>query len=139
MIFIDRYREENGRIIGPPQWWFDDAERQTALAIVDVDPPEQYLGFDPQGQIYALDDDPFGEDTIRLCHLKRRRLRLRRQRVMREVVDLLEVARLAEDTGNMRVARRIRRCIRTNYAHDSAPHAAVARAVVGDPDAFGVG
>ena len=100
------------------------------------DEPSWYIRFDPQGNIEAIDDDPFGAETIRICHLWRYRLTRRRAKVIARMVELLELRADAQTSGNVVVVRRVDELIARQIAPD-AEHAGVSRAVLDDPAAFG--
>lgn len=102
----------------------------------NVDDPELYFEYDLQGQISAIDDDPFAEETIRICHLTRRRLRKRRSIVVRRMVRIVRSLERARSLGDPGLVQELDDLL-TESTADSAHYAAVARAVVRDPVAFG--
>lgn len=104
----------------------------------NVDDPSLYLTFDPQGNVVAIDDDPFATATIAICHLRRKRLRDARARVVLRVAKLIENIGKAEAAGELHAAAAMRAMLEDDYCADACEYAAVARAVRDDPTAFGV-
>lgn len=101
------------------------------------DDPEDYIGFDLTGQAFSLDDNPYGETTINVFNLKRRRLRDLRRAKVQSTVIILKLARKHEKDGNAAIAHDIRALLDNEQA-DAAQFAAVVRCIIRDPEAFGV-
>jgi hypothetical protein len=102
------------------------------------DPPESYLGFDFRGEIFALDDNVVGKATIDICHLKRKRLRAARLKVIRATIELMKLMRDLTAKGNDRAARAMQKWADQHLAADSCYYAAAAREVMNHPEAFGL-
>jgi hypothetical protein len=101
------------------------------------DDPAEYLGFDPTGQVFSINADPYGAETIRVFNLTRRRLRDRRRERIQELVAIMKFVRKYEHEGNEPVANDFRSFI-DGLADDSSEFAAVTRHIVRDPEAFNV-
>jgi len=116
-----------------------DVRRESTLLIDPCyDNPEDYLGYDINGQIFAIDKNPYGAKTIEICHLKRRRLRNARKKKLIAAVDLIKTIRKFRGEGNTAAARAFENFMRKHLVADTCKYAAVARAVRRDPEAFGV-
>lgn len=142
--------QQNDRAAGKADQFPIDDERHRAMSPADdiarelpylLDPcddePQLYLTFDIQGNVRAI-DDVFGETTIKICHLDRYRLSLARAKVIEDVVELLRTRELALRAGTRAAAivDSMDRILEAACA-STATHAAVARAVRDDPEAFG--
>jgi uncharacterized protein (TIGR02646 family) len=98
--------------------------------------PEHYLTYDVQGQIRARDEhDGRATETIRICHLRRRRLRDDRARIIIHMSKLVQNLALAREVGNSLAEQMVQEWINT-YTADDAIYAGAARAVQSDPQAF---
>ncbi|MBW8038368.1 MAG: hypothetical protein FVQ85_00015 [Planctomycetes bacterium] len=88
---------EATRAMGP-----DDDIYEEATLLIDpcYDDPEWYMAYDPQGQVLALEDNPYGEKTIEVFHLKRRKLRDARKVIMDFTIHFLEKIKEAKSQGN---------------------------------------
>jgi uncharacterized protein (TIGR02646 family) len=141
--------QQNDRAAGKADQFPLDDERHRAMSPTDdiarelpyvLDPcddePQLYLTFDIQGNVLAIDDDVFGETTIDVCHLDRYRLSLARAKVIETVVEMLGARELAARAGWAEAVDSMDRMLEAACA-STAPHAAVARAVRNDPEAFG--
>lgn len=65
----------------------DDIDREHTLLIDPTyDDPAWYLGFDPKGNIFALDENQYGDKTIEVFNLKRRSL-VRARRILLNNLD----------------------------------------------------
>lgn len=102
------------------------------------DHPEDHLRYAMGGQIVAVAGDLKGEVSIKVFHLARRRLRVARQDVIAAAVSSLKLIRKYESEGRMEVAADFRRLLETFLLADRCQYAGAARAVVRDPEAFGV-
>ena len=62
-----------------------------------LDDPEDYLGYDPKGHVFSLEDpngtkaDDIGRNTIKVLFLDRKRLRVRREETIQIVTVLTKV------------------------------------------------
>jgi uncharacterized protein (TIGR02646 family) len=101
-----------------------------------ADDPESHFAFDSQGQILARDPaDVRARETIRICNLKRRRLRDERAKVLVRVVHMVRVLDLATGSGQLAIVPALQALLGAEV-QDSAQYAAVARTVQRDPAAF---
>ena len=108
----------------------DDVYAEHTLLIDPCfDEPEDYLGYDPTGQIFSLSENPYGNKTIEVLGLKRRRLRDRRLDKIRIVTEC--VRRTGSNPG-------LRKALLDMFAGAESCHAGVARYVVKRPSEFGV-
>jgi len=102
----------------------------------DHDPPENHLRYDIQGHIRPSNEhDLRATETIRICHLKRRRLRVARAKTINRVSKMMGFLRLAREKGNSLAEESMLDLISDCVAPD-ALYAGAARAVQRDPDAF---
>lgn len=88
--------------------------------------PIDHLDFSDIGQIEALNDSPRGRATIETCGLDRETLRSARAQIVTQVRTWMDVIDLAGTTEQREVALRGLR----DLAHDGAPFAGAARAVI---------
>ncbi len=117
----------------------NDIKQETPLLIDPcIDNPEEYLGYDIHGQVFALDDSLRGQATIDICHLRQRRLRDRRIKMINAVVDFMQMIRDLEARGDNIDADKLRDLVRLHFLNDSCEFAGASRAVINDPDAFGI-
>ncbi len=101
------------------------------------DDPEYYLGFYPSGGVFSLDDNQYGESTIKVFNLKRRRLRdLRLEKVI-TAVSILKFIRKYEEVGNDAAVSDFRSLLDEERS-DSSQFAAVARYIDRNPEAFNI-
>ena len=127
--------DERTRAMLPSQ----SLRRETTLLIDPCyDDPENYFSYDIEGQIYALDVNPYGTKTIEICHLNRSRLKSARKERLDVAVDIIKSIQKFVRSGNVAAARAFERLFRRRLMADGCPYAAVARAVRRDPEAFGV-
>jgi hypothetical protein len=101
------------------------------------DQPEKYIGFDPIGQVFSLNANPYGEATIQVFNLRRRRLRALRHERVTLTVTILKLVRKYEEESKKAVANDFRSLI-DQLADGSWEFAAVTRYIVRDPEAFNV-
>ncbi len=80
--------DEDTRAMSPDD---DIYAEHTLLIDPCYDDPESYLMYDPFGQVFPLKDDPYGERTIDVLHLERRRLRDPRRKTVQEVILRLKL------------------------------------------------
>jgi len=110
-------------------------ERPYLLNPCDVD-PEKHFTYDIQGQIHPINEtDRYAKETIRICHLTRRRLRDARARVIIHVGKIMHNIRLAREAGN-ELAEDLMKQILGYYIAPDAVYAGTARVVKRDPDSF---
>ena len=103
-----------------------------------LDNPERHLTYDVQGQIHPIDEnDRHATETIRICHLRRRRLRDDRARIVIRVRKVMKNLRLAQEKRNELAESMMEDMIMMCVAPD-ALYSGAARAVHRDPDAFNV-
>lgn len=101
-----------------------------------VDEPEDHLTYDIQGQIHSIEENDLrATETIRICHLRRRRLRDDRARTVMWVSKAMRNLRLAREAGETMAEQFMEEMIADCVAAD-ALYAGAARAVKRDPDAF---
>lgn len=112
-------------------------DEHTLLIDPCYDDPEEYLGFDLFGQVFSLEDNPYGNSTIKVFNLARRRLKDWRRVKVRSVIDILKLARKYEQEGEDAIASDIRALLDDDKS-DSAQFAAVARYIDRNPEAFNI-
>lgn len=101
------------------------------------DNPEWYLGYNPKGEIFALDDNPFGDKSIEVYNLKRRRLVTRRKKIMKSTIRALRFIKILRKNKLVnREALGEAREVLLELISDEAEHAGVARYVKNNPDIF---
>lgn len=116
----------------------DDVQAERRLLIDPcLDNPEEYLGYDPLGQVFALNENPtekaIGETTIEVFHLARRRLRdLRRERIAL-VTKIMELMAIPDSTAGSELGALLASMQANEYGH-----AGVARYVSRRPAEFGL-
>ena len=98
------------------------------------DDPERYLGYDPVGQIFSIDDDLRGERTISVFALSRRRLRVRRREVIWQTLSILKLVDLAEQSGDSASADLARTMLEA--LKERGEHGAVSRFVERNESGF---
>ncbi len=119
----------------------DDLGRERPLLLTpctaDVD-PEQHFRYDVRGVVHPLNpEDVPARATIRICHLRRRRLRDERARVIQTTLQLgriLEGMLAKLGPGDSDVVEL--QLLLDEKVRDDAPHAGAARYVLRDPGAF---
>ncbi len=127
--------DENNRAMSPAH----DLTLETPLLLYPcLDKPEKHLTYDVQGQIHPIDEkDRHATETIRICHLRRRRLRDDRARIVIRVRKVIKNLGLAQEKRN-KLAESMMNEMITDYIAPNAVYAGAARAVQRDPDAFNV-
>ncbi len=98
--------------------------------------PERHLTFGINGEILGLDD--YGEATIGICFLSRRRLKVRRKEKVKESVDIINLLRDLQVARQKAIARKYEQVMKKHLLADNCVFAGVTRAVVANPDAFGL-
>jgi uncharacterized protein (TIGR02646 family) len=104
------------------------------------DEPSEYLRYGPDGDIHAVSNytkGVFGSETIRICHLKRSRLVRARREKIRRMAKLLKVRATARAAGYPNIVVAIEVLLDDELASES-PFSGLARAILDDPEAFGV-
>lgn len=94
------------------------------------------MKFDIRANVAPVDDDIFGATTIDICHLQRYRLIKSRETILATVVEYLRCRAAAAQRGNAAIVRWVDTRLEAACS-PAAPHAAVARAVCNDPEAYG--
>lgn len=127
--------DEATRAMGPA----DDLKQEKRLLLDPCeDHPEEHLRFGVDGQVLAVTGSNKGKISIKVYHLGRRRLRDQRRSRLRMVVDLLKEIRKLEAEENHAAVQDLNEFVDKWFLAASNEYAAVARAVVADPIAFGV-
>ena len=100
------------------------------------DDPEKHFTYDIHGQIHpAESNDGFAEETIRICHLRRRRLRDDRARTILRVCKLIRTIQVARDSNNKEIEKELNLLL-DDFTAPFSVYAGAARAVKRDPEAF---
>ncbi len=117
----------------------DDLKHEARLLLDPCeDQPEDHLRYMVDGQIVAVSGDRTGEVSIQVFNLARPPLRDARREVIAAAVFDLKLIRKYEAEGQMDAAADFRLHLETFLLADRCQYAGAARAVVRDPDAFGV-
>lgn len=125
--------DESTRAIGPS----DDLHVEHTLLIDPCfDDPEDYLGYDPTGQIFSL-NDPYGEKTIDVLHLDRSLLKDLRLVTIKAVTLVVKLISSDLATTNPNAAKDLKAHLKEMQAGESE-HAGVARYVAKRASEFGV-
>jgi len=124
--------DETSRAMGP----HNDHHAETRLLIDPCfDDPEEYLGYDPYGQIFSV-KNPLGIKTIEVFHLYRRPLNKFRRQMIEAVTVVMKIIDSAVGASNG-VADDLNAFLEKMKA-GGLPHAGVARYVANHPTQFGV-
>ena len=99
-------------------------DEHTLLIDPTYDDPNWYLGFDPKGDIFALNENQYGEKTIKVFNLKRRRLKTARQNHLKMINESLEVIDEFVLDNNKQKAKR---AFLQVQAQDDKPYAGMVR------------
>ncbi len=115
----------------------DDVHAEHTLLVDPCsDDPEEYLGYDPTGQIFSLNDNPEGEKTINIFHLFRRRLKVCRRKTVKTVTTVMKlIAKFAIEKPS--VAEDLNALLESMQAGESQ-YAGVTRYVAKHPAEFGI-
>lgn len=115
----------------------DDLSKERPLLLDPCgDEPENHFTYDIHGQVHPLSpDDRIAEETIRICHLRRRRLRDDRVRIIIIVCKLMRNIQLAREVEESEVMKGLF-SILDEYTVPSSPYAGAARSVKKNPEAF---
>jgi uncharacterized protein (TIGR02646 family) len=123
--------DENTRAMGPS----DDVHAEHTLLIDPCfDDPEEYLAYDPTGQIFALRDNPCGKKTIEVFALVRRRLKVRRREVMAAAIGMMRLIASAKEAD---LAVKLTALLEQMQA-DTAEYAGMVRYVAAHTAEFGI-
>lgn len=126
--------DESTRAMGPS----DDVHAERTLLIDPcLDDPEHYLGYDPTGQIFSLNNNAKGEKTIDVFHLFRRRLKVFRRETMEMVTGVMKLIANVAIGANSGAAEDLKAFLDDMQAGKSQ-HAGVARYVAKHPAELGV-
>lgn len=129
--------DESGRAMSPEV----DLGRERPLLLAPCSPdidPERHFRYDVRGEIHPrFPKDVQAQATIRICHLRRRRLRDDRALVIQTTVRLGQVlkrlrAKLGPNDSNTVELQQLL----NEQVRDDAPYAGAARYVLSDPGAF---
>ena len=124
---------EDSRAMSPT----DNVGDETRLLIDPCsDNPEDRLGYDITGQVFAIDGNRVGKTTIDVFHLSRRRLKDARLMILRSVLELLKLISSAECSAATR--RMLQAYLDNRLKADESAYAAVARYVESHSADFGV-
>jgi uncharacterized protein (TIGR02646 family) len=100
------------------------------------DDPEKHFTYDIKGNILPVDtNDRFATETIRICHLDRRRLNDARSTIIIRARELMKRIKLAESSDNNLAVTLLRETFEDMKAPKEVYIGAI-RAVERDPDAF---
>lgn len=116
----------------------DEEASLSAEARLLIDPcqdePEDYLGYEPTGRIFAIGDAPMGKRSVAVFALFRKALVDERRIVWDDAVRLLRAIRCAERAGVADVAEFLREEFR--HRSEQGPYAGVVRFVEKNRDVF---
>ncbi len=125
--------DESERAMSPDA----DLDRERPLLLAPDAPgvdPEERFRYDVHGQIHPRDpEDAQADQTILICNLQRRRLRLERARIIKRISRLYH--RLAEHRLDDRSTVELQEQL-DEWIRDDALYAGAARDVLRDPGAF---
>lgn len=109
--------------------------RDESTLLIDPcwDTPSWYLGFDPRGGIFALRQggvaNPYGETTISVFNLRRRRLRKAREKTLAILTECIRLARSFQAAGRNEDASKMFQLIERTCLDDKCTYAGAARFV----------
>ena len=137
--------DENTRIFLPRQdatsgsKLIDHARSERTLLIDPCwDTPSWYISYGPTGRIFAIGDHQYGNATIKVFNMKRRRLQRRRQLKVKECVGYLDIVQTLEKKGRPEEAATMKSHYMAYLAGRDCLHSAVAVAVYSEPKRFGL-
>ncbi len=131
----DQFPIEGTRAMSPE----DDLFKEQALLLDPCsDNPGHHLDFDANGQIKPQNGSKKGKTTIEVCNLKRRRLSDARKQIIGDTVAWLERIQMLEAKGDAKIVREAKNRMKIALLANYREYAAVARAVINDPVAFGI-
>jgi uncharacterized protein (TIGR02646 family) len=127
--------DEGERAMSP----HDDLDREKPLLLDPCrDNPDRVLSYNLLGEIIATGDHPRAKATIAIFHLDRRRLRDLRGNVVAEVVGALAILGFRRGEISDEARAEFLSWLQRHHLNDSCEYAAVARAILRDPVAFGL-
>jgi len=129
--------DETTRVMAPPRNKAAIYREHTLLIDPCYDEPEDYLTFGVDGQPASVDRNPYGESTITVLNLRRKRLRNRRLKLIKLVCRMMEEVRSHESAGRAQEAACWKEALEV-LSSDDQEYAGVVRAIIRDPDAFGL-
>ncbi|MCP4369397.1 MAG: TIGR02646 family protein [Deltaproteobacteria bacterium] len=127
--------DETTRAMSPQD---DTNQEQVLLLDPCSDDPEEHLCFDLKGQIIRVNNSRKSAVSIEVFSLWQRRLCDFRREKVEEVVGLLSLKNKCENEDKMEVVQHLNNHLERFLLADNCQYAAVARAVVNDPDVFGL-
>jgi uncharacterized protein (TIGR02646 family) len=116
----------------------DDLSKENPLLLSPCDDdPEKHFTYDIHGQISPIEDNDLrAKETIRVCNLRRRRLRDDRARTIIRVCKLIKTIALAREANNREVEAELNSLLE-DFTGPSSIYAGAARTVKRNPLAFG--
>lgn len=102
-----------------------------------IDDPRTEFQFNPKGKIIEKNQSRRLIATIKICHLQRRRLRVKRQGIIDRTVEFIKTIRMAQQEKPSLVPT-LENLMRQNVLEDICYFAAVARYVNQHPERFGL-
>lgn len=77
----------------------DIYQEHTLLIDPCYDDPKWYFFYDTEGQVFSLKENPYGQKSIEVFNLNRRRLCKRRRKKVKRVIRMIELIREWEASG----------------------------------------
>lgn len=125
--------DEDKRAMSPK----DDITHEDPLILDPCnDNPEERINYLVGGDITGIDDH--GETTVRICHLKRRRLCKARWKKIKSVINWLKLIQDLKKKGKNSKIPVIEILVKSEYLDDECEFAGAARFVAKHPDLFGM-
>jgi len=116
----------------------DLALERPLLLDPSADDPEAAFSYTALGEIEPALGNLRAQESIRVFHLSRRRLRDQRKEQIDTLIVVLKIIRHLRQTGDPAKAAQLESGIEARFFSDSSLFAGAARFVRKDPDAFGV-
>lgn len=127
--------DESTRAMSPA----DELARERPLLLDPCgDDPEAFLSFTLTGEAVSLENNPRGLATIEVFRLNRRRLLDLRRGVIEAILQLLALLNTRREEISEAARADFAALLHRWTTDDSREYAAVARAVLRDPEAFGI-
>ena len=126
-------KDESNRAMKPDE---EIAREDNLLLDPCCGDPKRHLDYSLYGEIDGIDE--YGNATIRICNLTRRRLRKSRETKISEVIQFLELIRDTKDKGCEQTSEKLRTIMQISYLNNCCCFAGVARFVVDNPERFGI-
>ena len=115
---------------------FDDVREEDTLLIDPCsDDPDDYLGYDPTGQLFALQGNPYGDATIDVMNLNRSRLRASRADAIWAVLGAINLLLRDDSPASLRSDLQ---AFLGNLTSAGSEYAGLARYVTMHPENFGL-